>query len=66
MNVSVLLRLLPEPLARGHLVGEVEVVRTGERVLVKSTEELVVYLQGVASTAAPSQGAAQETLGDMA
>ncbi|GEM_PF-4967471 len=62
MNVSVLLRLLPEPLARGCLVGEVEVVRTGQRALVRSVEELVAYLQGVASPAATEPGTAQEAM----
>jgi hypothetical protein len=33
---------------------------------VKSTEELVAYLRGVANTAAPKQGTPQETLHDMA
>jgi hypothetical protein len=59
MNVSVLLRLLPEPLAHGHLVGEVEVERTGERATVKSAEELVDYLRGVTIIAGRPQGKAQ-------
>jgi hypothetical protein len=45
MNVSVLLRLLREPLAAGRLVGEVEVVDTGERTVVRDVEQLVDYLR---------------------
>jgi len=43
--VSILLRLLPEPLAHGRLVGRVEVVETGERTVVRSVDELVSLLR---------------------
>jgi hypothetical protein len=54
MTLSVLLRLLPGPLAAGQLVGEVEVVRTGDRAKVRNTQELVAYLQQRAQAAPPA------------
>ncbi len=45
MNISVLLRLLREPLAAGRVVGQVEVVDTGERTLVQNEQELLAYLR---------------------
>jgi hypothetical protein len=45
VNISVLLRLLREPLASGHVVGQVEVVETGERMVVRNVKELVAYLR---------------------
>jgi len=56
VSFSVLLRLLPGPLAAGCLVGELEVVATGERALVRSTEELVAYLRVQAFAAPRSAG----------
>lgn len=45
MNVSVVLRLLPEALAEGRLAGSLHVVDTGEHAVVHSTEELVSFLR---------------------
>ena len=45
VSLSVLLRLIPGPLADGQLVGELEMVKTGERVRMQSTEQLIAYLQ---------------------
>jgi hypothetical protein len=45
VNLAVLLRLLPGPLAESCLVGEVEVVRTGEKAVFHGAEQLVAYLR---------------------
>jgi hypothetical protein len=42
--VSILLRLHREQLAEGRLVGELEVVRTGERIAIRGVEELLARL----------------------
>ena len=55
-HVSLLLRVLPEPATRGELIGRVEVVETGETVMVHSPEDLIRLLQrlvGVTEVAAP-------------
>jgi len=39
--VSVVLRLLPGPASDGRVVGEAEVVSTGERVAIRAVEDLV-------------------------
>jgi hypothetical protein len=52
VSFSVLLRLLPGPLAGGQVVGELEVVRTGERVSVRSVDELMAQLRRAAHDAA--------------
>ena len=44
MTVSVVLRLLPGPLVDGEVVGQVEVVATGERLPVNGLGELVSAL----------------------
>lgn len=44
MSVSVILRLLERSLASGQLAGEVEIVGTGERAVVATTEDLVRFL----------------------
>ncbi len=49
MSISVLLRLVREPLASGQLVGQVEVVETGERTVVRSAGELIGYLRATLS-----------------
>lgn len=59
MNLSVLLRLLREPLAAGRLVGEAEIVETGERTVVRDAAQLVDYLRDRASgERTESEGAA--------
>ena len=44
MRVSVVLRLLPGPLGEGEVVGQVEVVSTGEQVAVNGLAELLAVL----------------------
>ena len=56
VNISVLLRLLREPLASGRVIGQVEVVDTGDRALVHDERELVAYLR--------EQAQAERHLGD--
>ncbi len=45
MLVTLILRLLPERLAEGELVGEVEHVYSGEKVLVRDLGELAGFAQ---------------------
>jgi hypothetical protein len=45
MLVSYVVRLVPEQLQRGVLSGEVQVVATGERVVVRSADALLAALQ---------------------
>jgi hypothetical protein len=45
MTVSVVLRLTPAALEAGRLAGEVEVVATGERAVVKDAEDLLAFLR---------------------
>jgi hypothetical protein len=40
-TISVVLRVLSEPAAEGRLVGQAEVVSTGELVAVRAADELV-------------------------
>jgi hypothetical protein len=49
MSFSVLLRVLPGPLAAGQVVGELEIVRTGRRVPVRSVDELIAQLRRAAN-----------------
>jgi hypothetical protein len=49
MTVSVLLRLVPESLRAGAIVGEAELVETGERALVRDVAELVEFLKRTGS-----------------
>jgi hypothetical protein len=44
MHVAVVLRLLPEALAQGLVVGHVELVDTGERKPIRSAQELIDVL----------------------
>lgn len=46
MHVAVVLRLLPEALAQGRVVGHVELVDTGERKPIRSTQDLIDLLCG--------------------
>ena len=45
MLVTLILRLLPERLAEGEVVGEVEHVHSGEKVLVRDLGELAGFAQ---------------------
>jgi hypothetical protein len=42
--VSYVVRLMPEPLADGRLVGEVEAVETGERWRIRDADDLLSVL----------------------
>lgn len=45
VSIAVLLRLLREPLVAGRLVGEAELVDTGERTVVRDAGQLIAYLR---------------------
>jgi hypothetical protein len=47
MSLAVVLHLREDGLERGELVGEAEVVATGEVRRVRGTVELVLFLQGL-------------------
>jgi hypothetical protein len=64
MKVSVLLRLLRGPLTEGRLVGEVEVVETGERTVVRDVAQLVAYLGACAGGDGTTSESAAERLGE--
>lgn len=49
VTVVVILQLLSDALAEGRLVGHAELVRTGERVAIRRTDELVTFLCNGAS-----------------
>ena len=44
MTISVVLRLVDDAVRAGELAGEVEVVATGDRRLVRDVDELVTFL----------------------
>ena len=46
MTVSVVLRLAASALAEGRLAGEVELLGTGRRAVVRDADELVAFLLG--------------------
>jgi hypothetical protein len=48
-HVSLVLRLLPERAEAGELVGQVEVVETGEVVVVRHIDDLVDLITRLAS-----------------
>jgi hypothetical protein len=45
MSMSVIFRLVEAALADGELVGEIEVVETGERRRVKGADEIISFLR---------------------
>lgn len=55
--VTLILRLLPGPLAHGELVGRAEVVATGEAASLRSVTDLMVLAQGAARRAADTEDA---------
>ncbi len=57
MTVSVVLRIASQALAAGRLAGEVELVDTGERAVVRNADELVALLRS-------KNGEAQEARGE--
>ena len=56
MTVSVVLRLIPDELRSGKIVGEAEVVATGERQIIRSMAELVALLHDL-----PQESASRST-----
>ena len=48
-HVSLVLRLLPGPATAGELVGQVEVVDTGERLVIRSVDDLVAIATHLAT-----------------
>ena len=55
--VSVMLRCLPDPAADGLVVGQAEVVDTGEQVPIRQVSDLVAMLQRLANQPAFTPGA---------
>lgn len=53
--MSFVLRLRPDELSTGELVGQVEDVATGDSARVRSLDELVGFLRAHATVAAPAQ-----------
>lgn len=43
--LSFVLRLVPDALASGRLVGQVENVASGERAVVRSSDDLLTFVQ---------------------
>jgi hypothetical protein len=48
--MSIVLRLNEKRLADGELAGEVEVVDDGQRVLIRTTDELMTFLRACLGT----------------
>jgi hypothetical protein len=44
MTLALVLRLVEEALARGRLAGEVQIVETGERAVVRDAQELIEFV----------------------
>lgn len=51
--LAIVLSALPGPALAGRVVGLAEVVDTGERVHMKSADDLIALLRRLASEAAP-------------
>ena len=43
MLVTLVIRLVPEELAKGELVGQIEHIGSGERVAIRNLDELVSF-----------------------
>ncbi len=56
MTVSVILNLSAQALSTGRLAGSAEIVRTGERRLVRDAAELLAFLAGEATGPDPLSG----------
>jgi hypothetical protein len=54
-SVPVVVRLVEHALDRGRLVGEVEVVETGARSMVRNADELVAFVQAHRPLPGPGQ-----------
>ena len=63
MTISVVLRLIESALATGRVVGEAEIVQTGERVVVQDEQGLLEFLRGGVA-ARPEAPAPDEDDGD--
>lgn len=46
VTISVVLRIASQALAAGRLAGEVELVDTGERAVIRNADELLALLRG--------------------
>jgi lipase chaperone LimK len=53
MPVSFVLRLVPESLSEGQIVGRIEVVGTGEQASLRNARELIDFLQSQGISPAP-------------
>ena len=51
MLVTLVLRLLPDPLANGQFVGAVEHVGDGDRVMIQDLSDLIAFAQRAATEA---------------
>jgi hypothetical protein len=56
MPVSFVLRLVPEALSEGVIVGRIEVVGTGEQASLRSARELIEFLQSQGISPANNNG----------
>jgi hypothetical protein len=56
--LTVVVRLAADHAADGRMVGQVEIVRTGERVTVRDTDELIEVLRRAASPGVASDAGA--------
>jgi hypothetical protein len=56
VHVAVILRLLPEALAEGRVVGHAEVVDTGDRKPVNDAQGLIELLCALGPSAGPGPG----------
>jgi hypothetical protein len=54
MTLSVLLRIARDALANGRLAGQVELVESGERTVVRDSEELIAFLRAAPVEPPPS------------
>ncbi len=54
-SVSVVMHLVERALDQGRLAGEVEVVETGARSMVRDTDELVAFVQAHRPPPGPGQ-----------
>jgi hypothetical protein len=53
-TISVVLRVLAGPAAQGRLVGQVEVVDTGEVVALSETDDLAALVQRLSAGSPPA------------
>jgi hypothetical protein len=58
MAISVIVRAVEQALRSGRLAGEVEIVATGEKTVVRDATELVEFLRGPSDTTEERSGSA--------